>query len=163
MSISKDDWLSAISSQLAQHPITALNAGLESPSFKIGYWRVAAEHQRQFKSVVIQWRGPSDSQPAVPANWQTCPPSDQAKGWSYRVSISPTDLPALLAQLESAPIAENDCNEAFESRVESAMLDTRGARLARLEGALIIPRKIQATTTVFLRNADVVAEASKLS
>ena len=144
---------------MAQHPIADLNAGLQSPSFKMGYWRVAVEHQRQFKSVVVQWRGSSNSQPAVPTNWQTCPPSDQAKGWSYRVSVSPADFQLLLMQLESGPISVEDCNGAFESRVESAKLDTRDARLARLESALKIPRKVQATTTVFLKNADVVAEA----
>ena len=158
MKISKAEWLTAITSQMAQYPIAELNAELKSPSFKIGYWRVAVEHQRQFKSVVVQWRGPSASQPEAPTNWQNCPTSDHDKGWSYRVLLNPTDLELLLEQLVTAPISVADCNDAFESRIGRAKLDARSARLARLASAPKMPRKIQATTTVFLRNPDVVAE-----
>lgn len=158
MHISKSDWVSTIRFHSLNYPIVNLRENLESPSFNVGRWRVAIEHQRRFQSVVIQWQGQADVQPQVPMNWKACPPSDLAKGWHYRVGAVPAELPLLLSQLEAAPISVVDCNVAFEARVERASQDGRDARLARLESAPKVPRAIRATTTVFMRNADVVVE-----
>jgi len=57
-----------------------------------------------------------------------------------------------------SPLSLADHMAAFDRQVERSSADSPAARAARLLAAPKIPAKIKATTDVFVRNADVVAE-----
>ena len=58
-------------------------------------------------------------------------------------------------EVDGASLARDD----FESKVARALSDTTAARMARLQNADQTSRRIQVTTYVYDRNADVVAQA----
>lgn len=90
----KNLWLFAIKESSPQNP----RYHLKSPQFEKGNWRIAAEHQKNFRSVVIRWIGPQEREPKVPNEWYSCP-NDVRKGWPHRVKITPSELPDLIGKL----------------------------------------------------------------
>lgn len=96
------DWLHALRSIGPDFGVDPDNYNLQSPTFRLGGWRVGVEHQRSFKSVVIRWIGLEEAIPAPPDRWKICPPSDREKGWLYRVPARPEQLSQLLSELRDA-------------------------------------------------------------
>ena len=65
-------------------------------------------------------------------------------------------------EIEVGPSDENAFREAYERsfqmQVEASLNDSRAARLRRIQHANAIPARVAATSFVFVRNPDVVAE-----
>jgi len=92
--ILRNEWITAIKG--IDPKIAKLD--LKSPVFEFGRWRLAAEHQRNFRSVVFQWIGDEKESPILPDEWHTRP-ADAKKGWTHRVKLSPAELPEFLGKL----------------------------------------------------------------
>src|SRR5262249_31827691 len=66
---------------------------LMSPQFTTAGWCICAEHQRDFRSVVLKWIGPTGNEAHLPpAGAVVCPLSDREKGWEFRVDLLPDQL-----------------------------------------------------------------------
>lgn len=154
----KADWINALRGLGSVYAIETDSYHLKSPTFIFRQWRVGIEHQRQFRSIVIQWKGSDGTMPDTPARWKSCPASDQDKGWLFRVYLKPHELHQVLDEMSPGPPSVEQIAHIFQGRVEKALKDTHRARHARLATASKKPKKLIVTTVEFERNADVVAE-----
>ena len=84
-----EDWISILQTYGPAFGVIPYKYELKSPQFLVGGWRVALEHQRQFKFAVIRKAPDARSTPAVPSSWEHCPPSDRQEGWEYRTKLRP--------------------------------------------------------------------------
>lgn len=155
--ITKEQWLDAIRAADEHYDVQEDNFTLLSPTFRCGHWRAGIEHQRKFRSVIVQWTG-SGLLPTPPAGWLHCPPSDVDKGWHYRIYTSPELIEEILATMLGRPVAETLWHAALDERVQHALRDMPEERRKRLEQAPRLPTRRQVLTQVFDRNPDVVAE-----
>lgn len=97
----KEEWLTELNRLSQQRPeIEEDKFSLHSPTFTYGMWRFGVEHRREYRSVVTQWKGDSQEQPTPPKSWQICPPSDQKKGWYYRIVIDPKAFHTVLDAID---------------------------------------------------------------
>jgi len=156
--LTKSNWLKAVKSLATSWQIKNVNESLQSPTFTVGDWKIAIEHQRQYRSVVLRWNGTAEELPSPEGNWQNCPPSDCRKGWSYRVQLLPNELKLLLSQLKSQSVSSELWNANFQTRIEQSRTDNREDRVSRLAVASAIPRQVSATVKLYVRNPDVVVE-----
>jgi len=143
---SRNDWISAIK---GINPKTT-KLQLKSPLFEYGNWRIAAEHLRNFRSVVIQWIGAKANTPVLPDDWYSSP-SDARKGWTHRVRLSPADLPEFLdklSQFEKGKVVQtaeifpslqksnSGRNMESESNLESSYQNTKRISEREMEEAI---------------------------
>lgn len=129
-----------------------------SPTFIRGGWKFGIEHQRKLQSVVLRWIADPQNPPGPLGGWDECEESSKKKGWFYRIELQPEGLNKLLQELDSMKLSAESWHDAFEVRVERARSEKAPDRRDRLETAPKIPRKFDATTTIYDRNPDVVAE-----
>ncbi len=93
----KDDWLNAMR---AIKERTADRFDLKSPQICVFGWCICAEHQREFRSVVLR-ADPKTPQtrPGRPPGARNCLSCDQRKGWKYRVDLAPSGLVSFVREL----------------------------------------------------------------
>jgi hypothetical protein len=134
---------------------------LKSPQITYKGWRLGAEHQRNYRTIIIR-RPTGTILKDCPVGWEECPPSDKSKNWDYRVQILPNEFKVFIQTLDIISLVLEMQVELiereFEERVVKALTDSHEIRLARLANSREIPEKIRAYKTIFVRNADVVAE-----
>lgn len=94
----KDAWAQRIKALEQRYGLVDLKLDQRSPTFQFARWRIAAEHQRQYRSVVLRWLG-KGRPPVRPSNAAVVPASDAEKGWHFRCRVSPSELETLLRSL----------------------------------------------------------------
>ena len=108
--------------------------------FKKGYWRIAVEHLKKFRSIVLAWGGPSGTPPVPLEGWIIVPPSEKRKGWDYRVKLSPADLMGFLTQLDAIATLDIPRPDAYKEIVE--FLVSEGEKIERTEREAIIKSRL---------------------
>jgi len=100
MNQDKNRWVNAIQSLCKEPGVKDLRLELKSPQFTYYQWVVGAEHQKNFKSVVLKRCDATDPAPDLSCEWiKPCPTGDKKKGWDYRVKLKPEELARLLNSL----------------------------------------------------------------
>ncbi len=93
----REQWLEKINSH-AKIFSTMKELTLKSPIFYYEKWRFAAEHQRNFKSLVFKCIQPDQFALGYLNGLIACP-SDQKKGWTFRIYSSSDKLDIVLEYL----------------------------------------------------------------
>ena len=121
----KSKWLGELDALKGIHDIREVDASLKSPQFTLGKWRIAIEHQRKFRSVVLKWLGATETKPSRHERWSVCSPSDQQKGWDYREYMKAGDLASLLDVIDrsSQSTLMEDLNSILEKKIDPTTKD----------------------------------------
>jgi hypothetical protein len=120
----RDYWLRQLRAIGPDFGVEPDDYNLLSPTFRLGGWRVGVEHQRAFKSVVVQWIGPPEEVPEHPRRWKGCPPSDLDKGWQFRAPSSPEQLHQLLSELRDSQASKPAFVDQFSALGPAASRET---------------------------------------
>jgi hypothetical protein len=160
MPITRESWIDEIERLTAAgFEIDDQRLDLKSPQFRFKKsWRICPEHQKQFKTVVMQWivRG---RRADTPPGARPCPPADKRKGWHFRQSLTPARLAGFLGGLPSQTPTIAEIEAQFEQRIANVRKLSAGELGRRLAAAPRKPKRLVAQVTYFERSPYVVAAA----